>query len=232
MSREAFLAELNKRLDAGAKEYGDRSFQRAPGDLLGELEQECLDLAGWGFCLFTRVRSLKERAAIADPFALELRRRFVKHFESRIDRSGDCWIWQGKIVKSGYGQTTLPDGRKTGAHRVAWAIANNDWPAHELHVLHSCDNPPCCNPKHLRLGTDADNARDRSDRGRDGSEKRSGVHNHRAKLTDGQVVEMRSLYAAGDVTLRALGIRYGVTYQCVRSVVLGETWTHVPQETL
>ncbi|MBI4518797.1 MAG: hypothetical protein HY699_23635 [Deltaproteobacteria bacterium] len=56
-----FAAAVAKRLEVGAVTYGDRSFHRPPGELLGEIEDECLDLAGWGFVLWCRVRALRER---------------------------------------------------------------------------------------------------------------------------------------------------------------------------
>lgn len=61
--RELFVAALNRRLDAGALTYGERSFSRSPGALLGELEQEALDLAGWGFVLWQRIQRARAAAA-------------------------------------------------------------------------------------------------------------------------------------------------------------------------
>jgi hypothetical protein len=55
------VAEVRARLEAGRATYGDRSFERSPSELLRELEQEALDLAGWGFVLWHRVRALRER---------------------------------------------------------------------------------------------------------------------------------------------------------------------------
>lgn len=57
-----FFAALRERLKQGAIAYGDKSFARDPAELLGELEQEALDLAGWGRVLWQRVRTL--RAAV------------------------------------------------------------------------------------------------------------------------------------------------------------------------
>jgi len=94
----------------------------------------------------------------------------------------DCWEWQagrtpivqGKTgVHGGYGQFTIYDldlqkYRSEYAHRVAWVIANNaNIPARML-VMHSCDNPPCCNPKHLVLATFSRNSQDRENKGRGG----------------------------------------------------------------
>lgn len=57
----AFVSEVEKRLEKGAIEYGDESFDRPIEDLIGEIEQECLDLAGWGFVLWVRLRRVRER---------------------------------------------------------------------------------------------------------------------------------------------------------------------------
>jgi hypothetical protein len=55
-----FASCVAKRLDAGRLTYGDRSFSKAPGALLGELQDEALDLAGWGFVLWCRLRNMRE----------------------------------------------------------------------------------------------------------------------------------------------------------------------------
>lgn len=62
--REAFFAALQARLDKGAEAYGDRSFKRTPEDLIGELQQEALDLAGWGFVLWARLGAMQEAARV------------------------------------------------------------------------------------------------------------------------------------------------------------------------
>ncbi len=64
MSRKAFLAELIKKLDQGAKEYGERSFERPERELLEELQLECLDLAGWGYILWERIERVKNKTAV------------------------------------------------------------------------------------------------------------------------------------------------------------------------
>jgi len=63
---DAFIAELRARLEAGAREYGDRSFERDPADLLGEIEQELLDVCGWSAVMFERIRRLRARVEAAD----------------------------------------------------------------------------------------------------------------------------------------------------------------------
>lgn len=89
-----------------------------------------------------------------------------KRFSSKVDRSGGpaaCWPWKGAWrTEKGYGRI-LKDrrkGRALRAHRVAWELAHGPIPL-GLCVCHACDNPPCCNPAHLFLGTMLDNNRDR-----------------------------------------------------------------------
>lgn len=62
-SREAFITELHRRLDAGHRAYGDGSFERDPLSLLKEIEEELLDVCGWGYILYTRLQRMKEQLA-------------------------------------------------------------------------------------------------------------------------------------------------------------------------
>ncbi len=85
-------------------------------------------------------------------------------FWMRVSETGSCWVWTGARNKDGYGY--LRDGESTVlAHRFAWASLNGPIPDGGQ-ILHHCDNPPCCNPEHLYVGTHADNMRDMANRGR------------------------------------------------------------------
>ena len=106
------------------------------------------------------------------------------------------------------------------ANRYAWTITSGPIPAGLL-VLHRCDNPPCCNPKHLFLGTKLDNARDRASKGR-GRDQR-GERNPSAKLTEAEVREIRS--AIGSQA--AIAARYGVTQTAVSLIVRNKNWSQV-----
>jgi len=83
---------------------------------------------------------------------------------SRIDQGPDCWVWPGGHDKDGYGHIKV-DRIQQSTHRLAWTLTHGPVPAGML-VLHHCDNPPCCRPDHLFLGTHADNMRDRATKGR------------------------------------------------------------------
>ncbi len=84
-----------------------------------------------------------------------------------------CWDWPNYRNKDGYGLTSL-NGKTTVAHRVAWVLTFDSIPDN-LYVLHRCDNPACCNPSHLFLGTAEDNAKDCKSKGRHARGERNGI---------------------------------------------------------
>lgn len=92
----------------------------------------------------------------------------AERFWAKVDKTDGCWNWTA-CTSHGYGQFKLSKAEKTvRAHRFSYFLHYGEFDP-KWRVLHSCDNPPCVNPAHLRLGTDADNARDRDDRGRNGN---------------------------------------------------------------
>lgn len=95
----------------------------------------------------------------------DLRARLVNRLDCSAGPDG-CWPFQGYRYPSGYGSLWFrPVQRAILTHRASWIVFRGEIPE-DLHVLHSCDNPPCCNPAHLRLGTPADNGSDRAIRRR------------------------------------------------------------------
>ena len=99
-------------------------------------------------------------------------------FWSKVNQRGpdDCWEWQEGKSKQGYGQFTLY-GAHLRAHRFAWMLTHGPIPD-EMLVCHKCDNPPCCNPSHLFLGTHLDNQRDKKAKGRCATGERNGAHTY------------------------------------------------------
>lgn len=93
------------------------------------------------------------------------RKAKADRFWEKVDRSADgCWPFRGAIDQRGYGRFSVRNV-SVPAHRVAWELSNGPIRS-GLHVLHSCDNPPCCNPSHLRLGTNAENHTEKIAKGR------------------------------------------------------------------
>lgn len=84
---------------------------------------------------------------------------YVDRFWAFVLKADGCWIWQGGRDRKGYGHFTLPDKQQRQAHRLAYELTFGPiLPG--VHCLHTCDNPPCCNPAHLWIGTRSDNMRD------------------------------------------------------------------------
>lgn len=138
-----------------------------------------------------------------------------------------CWEWQrARANDGGYGCLNWKGVHM--AHRVSWAVHVGPIPK-GLNVLHKCDNPPCCNPDHLFLGTLADNNADMEAKGRSnrsglraGSTFRGEAHGG-ARLTEEAVRDIR----ASSEPLRVLAERYGVKLMAVSRARAGKSWTHV-----
>lgn len=103
----------------------------------------------------------------------------------------DCQEWTRSLNSSGYGRTnTKINGqwKRVAAHRLAFCkhynLTVHELETMDLHVLHTCDNPRCVNPKHLFLGTHQDNMQDCKQKGR--MNRATGSHNGNAKLTEDQ----------------------------------------------
>ena len=165
--------------------------------------------------------------------------RFRARFFARIgppDASG-CRLWLGARSQDGYGQVNQ-DGKTRVATHVALELHDGRLVISGVDcVLHSCDNPPCCEPAHLRRGTRAENARDRDARGRTAKGDCSGSARHpevrlrgeqhpRARLNAARVLQIRTRCASGESMLmvaRAMGVKHGT----VHAVVTRRTWKHV-----
>lgn len=140
---------------------------------------------------------------------------------SKIDRHGpdECWPWVAGADKDGYGVISV-DNKQRRAHVLVLECSTGEQ-ANGRFALHSCDNPPCCNPGHLRWGTSADNQNDCARRKR-----RSGEVNGASKLTSENVDQIRARYVKGskDHGLAALAKQFTVGTSTIYDVVCGRTW--------
>lgn len=147
-----------------------------------------------------------------------------KLFWSKVRKTDKCWFWDGarqhdpRHPNHRYGRF-LVNGSNKRAHRIAWLLIHGYIPNGKL-VLHSCDVPPCVNPAHLYLGDYSDNMRDAFARGRRSN---SGEHNPKARLTWGQVAQIRNLLSCGKTT-KELAIKFGMSMGQIRDIRSGERW--------
>ncbi|MBN3757204.1 HNH endonuclease [Paraburkholderia sp. Tr-20389] len=148
----------------------------------------------------------------------------AQRFWAKVDKSGDCWEWTASR-RNGYGQMGL-DGRVEYAHRISYQMVNGAIPP-GLVVRHSCDNRGCVNPAHLEIGTLEENNQDAIDRNRHAPASKTahyGSDNGRAKLTDSQVAEIRSLYIKGQrgYGSKVLAEKFGVGSAHILRIVRGQ----------
>jgi len=132
-----------------------------------------------------------------------------------VKSANGCWEWQGG-KSGGYGHIVFK-GRETWlCHRLAWFLANGDIPKGKF-VCHRCDNPSCCNPEHLFLGSSVENTTDRHDKRRDAT----GEQNGSSKLSDSQVDEIRKRYDGQYGRLKQLAQEYNVSSDQIRNIIRG-----------
>ena len=145
---------------------------------------------------------------------------FTERFWNKVDIRGEdeCWEWKEYKDPKGYGRITV-NGYSRKAHRIAWILIYGDIP-NGFNVLHHCDNPPCCNGKHLFLGTNADNTRDMIRKGRD-------RHPGHPKLIEIQIREIRKSRQEG-LTLQEIAQLYSISDQHISDICQRKYWKHIP----
>ncbi|WP_367187472.1 HNH endonuclease signature motif containing protein [Phenylobacterium sp.] len=173
-------------------------------------------------------RYRKIRGFEPDPYT----KRAAPHIFSELVRLrspaglDECWLWSKRRER--YGRLWL-NGGSAYAHRASWEAHFGPIPD-GLYVCHHCDTPACWNPKHLFLGTAADNTQDAARKGRMGKGARGrslpGEKNPSAKLTESDVSYIRSSSA----TLSTLAQELGVSTSLVHNVRTRKAWKHIPPD--
>lgn len=146
-------------------------------------------------------------------------------FWGRVARKGadECWEWQGARVRKKYGSFSY-NRAHIYAHIVAW-ILTRDEDIGDRDVCHTCDNPPCCNPSHLWLGTRQENLLDCVAKGRrNPAGQVRGSRVGTSKLTESDVWIIRTSLLRGV----DLAKQYGTSPARISDIKRGRSWKHVP----
>lgn len=147
---------------------------------------------------------------------------FVTRFEAKLDKSGDCWLWTASLAGKGYGQMKLPKQRKQEyAHRLAYMIYKGAIPD-GIQVCHKCDNPRCCNPEHIFLGTSSDNHLDMKEKNRH----LYGEKNSQAKLSDTKISQIKKCIDSG-MSQSIIAKAFGIHQTTVSKINRGCRWQHI-----
>jgi len=163
------------------------------------------------------IQSFEESGLGAALFPLSL----VERFWSKVQKSEGCWTWKAGFYRTGYGAFHVKR-KKRFAHRVAYEFEIGPIPVGKV-VMHTCDNPACVRPEHLRVGDQAENVADMIQKKRDRRPNLKGAENGRAKLTEEDVREIRRRLRAG-ATQTELALEYGVALSNIGHIVHGRSW--------
>jgi len=147
-----------------------------------------------------------------------------------------CWNWTA-VLSGKYGMFWF-NNTMVLAHRMAYALHNNKLEmmksSKKYHknnndfecVLHKCDNPKCCNPNHLYLGTNKDNINDKVKRNR--TQKMRGSLNGHSKLTEQDVLNIRLNYIPRkNGGLIAIAKKYKMSITNIHDIITRKIWTHI-----
>lgn len=181
---------------------------------------DCLrDVEGLGYCQNHR-RQFKK---YGDPLVRRqvnggtLEDRFWAYVQK--GNPDECWLWNGTVRNNGYGAVNF-QYKAYAAHRVSYFIANGRWPSQC--VLHSCDNPPCVNPAHLRDGSIKENVQDALDRG----QHPIGERTHNALLKNSDIKEIWRMIWAG-MNNTEIAQHFPVTRDTISLIRCGKRWKQV-----
>lgn len=150
---------------------------------------------------------------------------FEQRFWAKVDKTpghgpdGDCWVWTAYTSRLGYGRIRFQKTIIT-AHRISYWIQNPTWKlSSSLSVCHACDTPACVNPKHLWLGTQADNMKDCKGKGR----KERGERHASARLTENQIIAIRQ----DSRIQKQIASDYGMGRTIISNIKSKNKWAHV-----
>lgn len=143
-----------------------------------------------------------------------------------VGSKDECWIWKGAKTTAGYGVLRV-NYKPRYTHRLMWMLHNKTNIPKKDCICHSCDNPPCCNPAHLFLGSQADNLKDARDKGK--MEMARGINHHATELSEDDIRQIRYL-GQTKMTHKDIGERFGTTRMSVNDIIHKRTWAHIDPE--
>jgi hypothetical protein len=164
-------------------------------------------------------------------------RPLADRFWEKVNKTDTCWLWTASVNNMGYGEFKLP-GATSGveySHRMSWIIHSGPIPD-GMNVLHHCDTPRCVRPDHLFLGTQKDNVHDCFNKRRNpvliNGPGLMGESHGMAKLTEEQVIDIRSRYISGvnkynPSNRQELAEEFNITPNHVWQVKKGNVWKHL-----
>lgn len=138
----------------------------------------------------------------------------------------ECWPFAGYTDKDGYGRIPVSDHSRVHylrATHVAYELHTGAPVPDSMLIMHTCDNPPCVNPNHLRLGTVLENNRDRAEKDRSCQ----GERHTQTQLTEELVREIRRMYATGAYSQQKIANQFGISQATVGRIVRRIWWKHV-----
>lgn len=155
-----------------------------------------------------------------------------ERFWSKARKGPGCWEWTAARDKDGYGMFAKEHRKQVRAHRYAFELLGHEIPGGSI-VMHTCDNPSCVRPDHLRIGTHRENTQDAIRKGRQ-RPRESGRHfnrargerHHKAVLTEAQVRTIRR----SEISYRMLARILGVNKSTVARAARGMSWSHLEEE--
>jgi hypothetical protein len=158
---------------------------------------------------------------------IKARGTLEERFWKKVDKKSDneCWLWTGAKNQKGYGYIGAgsKNGKMLTAHRLSYQLANNDLHDYD-YVLHSCDNPSCVNPLHLRAGTQSENIKEACDKGRKTPPIFFGKDNPKSKLT---IEKVKFIRANPQLGHKEIANMFGLSPNCIRGVRIGRTWKDI-----
>lgn len=154
-----------------------------------------------------------------------------ERFWSKVDRRGpdECWPWMAARLPLGYGRFRVSKPRRlVPSHRFAWELENGPMPDGTL-ACHTCDNPCCCNPRHIYAGTPLSNMQDMHRRGRAkcGQGSPRGSAHPCAKLAEADIDLIRMAVETLPVTQLDVARAWGVSPNLICAIMKRRAWAHV-----